>query len=224
MNRVKRAFYRSFVRSIRLYERVFLDFHVWGRENIPPGPKIYAANHITSHDPLHVMPVFTEPVHFIVGPGFQSSLLARLLDSFEQINALAQDGEGIVNKAVGYLANGESVGIAPEADIQEPFRLGRFYPGVARIYRKYPVPIIPVGLVAPKRCMREYPKRSTVIGEQVYRFVVVKRGTYCVNLGEPWMPECPAGSAAKQVLYITRGLRERIQALVEDVRQNKFWL
>ena len=224
MNSVKRAFYRSFVLLIKAYQRVFLDFHVWGRENIPPGPKLYVGNHITSHDPFYVMPIFTEPVHFIIGPGYESPLVARFLDAFEQINALSEHGATTVAQAVALLKKGESVCIAPEANIQEPLQLGRFFPGVGQIYRDCPVPIIPFALLAPKRCMREYPKRTTVIGKQVFRFVVVKRGVYCVSVGEPWMPDCPAGSPAKQVLYVTRGVKERIQALVEDVRRNKFWL
>ena len=223
MNLAKRAFYSSVVRSIRLYEKLFMDFHVWGRENIPPGAKIIVGNHITSHDPFHVMPLFGEPIHFVIGPGYHSSIVKRLLDFFEQINALDGDSASVVNDAGKYLARGEPVCIAPEGNIQEPFQLGRFFPGVARIYRNHPAPLVPVAAVAPKRCMKEYPKRSTVIGDQVFPFVVVKRGTYCLSFGQAWMPNCPKGSEARKVLYITRGLRERIEQLVEEVRQSKFW-
>jgi len=224
VNRTKRALYYSFVRSLGLYERLFLDLHVWGRENLRPGPKIFVGNHITSHDALYVMPVLDELIHFIIGPGYQSPMLARFLDAFEQINALAGDGKTVVARAVEMLKKGESVCVAPEGNIQEQFQIRRFLPGVARIYREYPVPIVPMGLLAPRHSLREYPNRSTVIGGEVYPFIVVKRGTYCVNIGEPWMPECPAGSDAKQILYITRGLRNRVETLVEDIRQNKFWL
>lgn len=223
MNLAKRAFYYSVVQSIRLYEKLFLDFHVWGRENIPPGAKIIVGNHITSHDPFYAMPFFKEPMHYVIGPGYHSSLVARLLDFFEQINALDVGSDGVVRQAVTYLSRGEPVCIAPEGNIQEPFQLGRFYPGVARIYRTHPVPLVPTAVVAPKRYMREYPKRKTVIGDKVFRFVVIKRGTYCLNFGEPWMPNCPKGSDARKTLYITAGLKERIEALVEDVRQHRFW-
>ncbi len=54
--------------------------------------------------------------------------------------------------------------------------------------------------------------------------VLVAHGTYCINVGEPWMPECPDGSDARQTMYITRALKERVRLLIEDVRMNKFWL
>lgn len=224
MNLIKRAMHQSFVLMIRGYERLFLDKHVWGRENIPPGSKIVAVNHITSHDGFHVLSVFSEPLHYLIGPGFNSPLAARLLYAFEHINVMPVHRKTAVEKAAMYLKNGESICIAPEGDIQEPFQLGRFYPGVARIYCEYPVPIIPVALVAPRNGLREYPRRSTIVDGRAYRMVLLKRGPYCVNIGEPWMPECPPISDADPILVITQGLKERIEALVQDVRQNKFWL
>jgi len=224
MNLIKRAMLGTFVLSIRAAERMFrLDKRVWGREHLSRGAKIIAANHITSHDPFHVMPLFREPTHFIIGPGYRSPLVARMLDFFEQINALEGDSDSVVADAAKYLARGEPVCIAPEGDIQEPFRLGRFYPGVARIYRKYPAPIIPMGLVAPKQCLRADPKRSDFINGHEYRFVTAHRGPFCINLGEPWMPDCTGKSDSKALLYIMRGLEERVAALVEEVRQDKFW-
>lgn len=209
---------------IRGYERLFLDKHVWGRENIPPGSKIIAINHITSYDGFHIPSVFSEPLHTLIGPGFHSPLSARLLYAFEHINVLQAHRKTAVEKATMYLKKGESVFIAPEGDIQEPFQLGRFYPGVAKIYCQYPVPIIPVAIVAPRSSLREYPRRSTIVEGRVYRLVLLKRGPYCVNIGEPWMPECPPNSDADPISVITQGLKERIEALVQDVRQNKFWL
>ncbi len=224
MNLVKRAFYYTFVSGIKAYQRLFLDLRVWGRETIPKGPKIYVSNHITSTDPLWFLPVPTEPTHIIIGPAYNSPVLGKLLDAFEQINAMSQQGETVVAEAVKYLKKGEPVAVAPEGDIQEPFRLGRYYPGVAKIYRLARVPIIPIAVVAPKRCMREIPSLVNVIDGRVYRMVVVVRGTYCINVGQPWMPKCQEMSDARQTMYITRGLRERIEALLGDIRRNKYWL
>lgn len=223
MNLIKRAIHRAFVLSIRACERLFLDKHVWGRENIPLGSKIVVVNHISSHDAFRIISLISEPLHCVIGPGFQSPLTAKLLHAFEHINVMSENGKEIAVEAAKYLAKGEPVCIAPEGDIQEPFRLGRFFPGVARIYRQYPAPIIPVALVAPRRSLREYPKRNTIIDGRVYRMVLVKRGPYCINVGEPWMPECTGKSDAKALLYITRGLEERIAALVDEVRRHKFW-
>jgi len=223
VNLVKRSLYRSLMGVHKIYQKLFMDFRVWGRERIPTGPKIYVTNHITSTDPNWVMPVFTEPVHVIVGPGYQSKLMARVLDCFEQINAMPEQRKTVVDAAVGYLEKGESIYTAPEGDLQEPFQLGRFYPGVARIYRRTHAPIIPIALVAPRSAMREWPM-SIVVHGRVYRTIMVLRGPYCVNIGEPFYPDTTVDGGAEEDERVMEELKERIRTLVEDVRINKFWL
>ncbi len=224
MNTLKRTLYNSFVFSIKLYQRVFLDLRVWGRESIPKGPKIYVTNHITATDPWWVLPVFTEPVHIVIGPGYQFRVGAKLLDSFEQINCMPAHRKNVVCKAAEYLEKGEPVYMAPEGDMQELFQLGRFYPGVAKIYRQARVPIVPIALVAPKRCMHESPRLSTVVDGHVYRMLNVMRGTFGINVGEAFMPDCPDGSDEEQNAHITALVKTRIEQLMDDVRRNKFWL
>lgn len=223
MNWVKRTLYGSMVCVNKIYQKLFLDFRVWGRELIPSGPKIYVTNHITSTDPNWVLLVFTEPVHIIIGPGYQSKVLSRIFDYFEQINAMPEHRKTVVDAAVRYLKNGESVWAAPEGDCQEPFRLGHFYPGVARIYRRTRVPIIPIALVAPRSAMREWPINIVVDG-RVYRCIVVLRGPYCVNVGEPFHPDTTEDGGPEEDRRIMEELKERIRVLVEDVRTKKFWL
>lgn len=224
MNVIKRLMLRSFALSFRACERVSgLKKYVLGGQHLVPGAKIVATNHVTSHDGFHIMTIFREPTHLVIGPGFRSPIIARLLDYFEQINALHGDSDHIVCDAVKYLAKGEPVLIAPEGDIQEPFHLGRFYPGVARIYRAFAVPIVPMALLVAKRCLREDPKRSYTQDGHEFRFVTAHGGPYCICVGEPWLPDCSGKSDAKAILYITRGLKERIAALMEDARQHEIW-
>ena len=224
MNGLKRTLYYGFVLSIKLYQRLFLDLCVWGRDRIPKGPKLFVTNHITCTDALWPLPIFGEFVDIIIGPPYQYSMFAALLDSFEQINAMPGHRKNAVAEAVTYLERGESVFICPEADMQELFQLGRFYPGVARIYRRARVPIVPIALVAPKRCMHESPRINTVIDGRVYRMLNVLRGTYCINVGEPFAPECPGGSDEEQDERITALVKARIEQLMDDVRRTKFWL
>ncbi len=224
MNQTKRLFYNAFVSSIRLYQRLFLDLQVWGRQHIPPGPKIYVQNHITSTDPYWVLPILPEPVHVIIGPGYQSKVVARVLDYFEQINATPRHRKTVVDDAVKYLKRGESIYTAPEGDVQETFRLGRFYPGVAKIYRKIQVPIIPIALLAPRRAMKEFPRLKMIVEGHVYRCVMVLGGPFCVNIGEPFLPDLHHGDETKDNQRIMDELKERIRWLVEDVRVNRSWL
>ena len=222
MNLVTRTLYYSLIYSIKSYQWLFLNLRVWGRETIPKGPKIYVTNHITTHDSFWVLPVFTEPVHIVIGPAYESRLLAGVLDAFEQINASRAQRKTVIAQAVKYLEQGEPVYLAPEGELQEPFQLGRFYPGVAKIYRQARVPIIPIAVVAPKSDMVELPFKTVVDG-RVYRTLTVLRGTFCINVGLPLAPPIPEGTPQEQDEYILRVLRQRIESLVEDVRVNRFW-
>ena len=223
MDLVKRTLYRSMVCVTKVYQKLFLDFRVWGRERIPPGPKIYVPNHITSTDPHWVLPVFPEPVHVIIGPGYQSKIMARIFDFFEHINAMPAHRKMVVDAAVAYLKKGESIYAAPEGDINELFHLGRFYPGVARIYRRTHAPIIPIALVTSRSAMREWPMKMVVDG-RIYRTILVLRGPYCVNVGEPFRPDMTEDGGPEEDQRVMDELKERIRLLVEEVRTNKFWL
>lgn len=223
MSPSKRWAWSSIRIAIGVYQRVFMRLHVWGRENIPAGPKIFVTNHISTHDSFWVMPLFGTPLHIVIGPGYQKRAVAPILDWLEQINALPEHRGSVVSKAVGYLEKGESVYIAPEGDAQELFQLGRFYPGVARIYRGARVPIVPVALAAPKRAMWRAPIREVVDG-RVYETKTVLRGPFCINVGEAMMPELPPGSDREQEAAVLDALHGRMNALLEDIRVNKFWL
>jgi 1-acyl-sn-glycerol-3-phosphate acyltransferase len=223
MNLLKRAAWYSHVWAIKAYQRLFMRVHVWGRENIPPGPKIYVSNHITSFDSFWVTPVFTEPVHIVIGPGYNGWLGTKVLDWLEQINAMPAHRGTVVPKAVACLEKGEPVYIAPEGDACELFQLGKFFPGVARIHRRSGMPIVPIALVAPKRSMRELPIRPIIDG-RIYRTIVTLRGPFCINVGEPFTVACGDIPQEEQDERILHELKRRIAGLMHDVRVDKFWL
>ncbi len=215
----KRFAYTSFVTMIRAYARVFLDMRVFGRMHIPPGPKIYAANHITSSDLYWMLAVCPEPIHVLIGPGYSSSLAARLFDYFEQINVMPAHRGQAVGKAVARLQRGGSVYVAPEGDIQTNQQLNRFYPGVARIYRRCPVPIVPIALCTRPQDMKAYPKLDINVEGRIYRGVFVFRGTYVVNIGKPFRPRIRTGLDEREDNErITVEIKQRIAALLHTAR------
>lgn len=145
--------------------------------------------------------------------------MGRVYDRFQQINAMPEMRSQVVPKAVEYLARGESVYTAPEGDLQDPFALGRFYPGVGRIYRRSRAPIIPIALLAPRRAMREYPRLAMTVDARVYRTVMVLRGTYCINIGEPFTPGVRDDlSEDEDARRIAEQLRDRVQSLICEIR------
>lgn len=225
MNGLKRMLYKTVIGAVRVYQRLFLDLHVWGAETIPPGPKLYITNHITSLDGLWVLPVFTEPVRVVIGPAYKSNLLARVWDAMDQINAMPEHRKTVVDEAVKRIEAGASVYIVPEGDFAEQFQLGRFYPGFARIYLRTGVPIVPIALVAPNHRMREVRWFKIVVEGRVYRTLLVLRGPFLINVGTPMTPDCPAHLDEKeQTEFVIRQVRDRVAQLVDEARTNKFWL
>lgn len=222
MNLVRRSIFNGLVFAVRSYQKVCMDMHVWGREHIPPGPKIYVTNHISALD-FGVITVFTEPVHLVVGPAYKTWLAAKVLDGMEQINAMPDQRDRVVSESVKYLRRGDSIYICPEGDFSEPCELGRFYPGVARIYRKARVPMVPIAMLAPRRTLREYPFTTEVEG-RLYRTVAVPRGPLCINIGRPLQPELPDVDEQEQIRLTLDLLRNSIASLIRDVRVNKYWL
>lgn len=225
MNFFKRAIYQYlFILPFRLYRRLFIDLHIWGRENIPKGPKIYVTNHISCTDATWLLPEFTEPIHIVIGPIYHKPLYAKLLDAMEQINCMPAHRSTVVEKAVAYLKRGESIYIAPEGDIQEPFQLGRFYAGAARIYRGSRAPIVPISLAAPYHSMCEYPRLGAVIEGRYYRMVAVLRGLYCIKIGEPFFPKIPVGMTDQEMdETITAQIKDRIQTQLDQIRSHDYW-
>jgi len=222
VNLLQRTIYKSLLLGLRVYRGLTLDWRVWGLENLPDGAKIFAANHITSHE-LLLMTSIPEPVHVVVGPACKYRIVAWLCKKLEQINAMPAHRKNVVPEAVEYLKRGESVFLNPEGDFHEPFAMGPFYPGVARMYRLSGAPIIPIAVLAPKSTLRKLPTTITV-DDYVYRTVVVRKGPYCVHFGKPFYPECPDGTPDEQDAAILEQIRNRIEELVEETRVNTFWL
>lgn len=223
MTPTKRLLYNTLSLSVKVYQRLFLDLHVWGRETIPPGPKIYVANHISSTDGLWAIPQTIEPVHVVTGPIYKYKWAARALDYLEQINATPAHRGTVVDDAVRYLKAGESVFVTPEGDLQPTRQLGRFYAGVARMYRRTRAPIIPMALHAPRRAIRRLRFLDMEVEGYVYEGRFVLRGPFCINIGEPFVPELTGEDEEVEVERILRELRDRIRLLVEDICVNKFW-
>ncbi|MGD1822599.1 MAG: lysophospholipid acyltransferase family protein [Pleomorphochaeta sp.] len=198
------------------------DFHVWKEEEFPKGPKIFCSNHFSSSDVHYVTTLTKEPMHMVIGPAFGIPYVKNFLHWTEQIPALTtEDKKTVINKAVKYLKQGDNIYIFPEGRLNTQEELDIFRAGIARIYLEYPVPIIPIGLIAPKRRVRD--KHSTA----ARRKVTVVNKNYYANIGkamffkeEEKIAKTDKKLAEKQIL---EKLKDTISFLINDVKTNKFW-
>lgn len=217
MHWLKKRIYNIIKKMISIYLNIFLEFRVWGKENIPDGPKIFCSNHFSSSDPFFMITVMDEPVHMVIGPGFSVPFFRHLLKAGEQINALPENRKNVINEAVSYLKKGESVYIFPEGDLNDQISLREFYHGMAKIYLACPLPIVPIGIVSPIRYVKEIDKNIT-INETTYRTLAVMSGKYYANIGAALR----FGSDV-DVKTITDRVKEEVKFLIDDIKKDKFW-
>ena len=217
MNIFKKAVYYTVKNFISLYMSAFIEFKVWGRENIPEGARLYCSNHFSSTDPFFALTIMKEPVHMVVGPGFSVPIFRHILKAGEQINALPQHRHNVLLNAVKYLNKGESVYIFPEGDLNDQNKLRDFYPGLAKIHLMTNIPIIPIGIIAPKRYVKEKDV-NIKIGEVIHKTLIVSSGKYYANIGKP-----VTFNKNLTTEEISQQMKEIIEALINDIKINKFW-
>ena len=171
------------------YARLFLDLDLLKLTDLPPGPKIFAANHPTTTDPFLICLLSREPVNILVTYGvFEVRLFGIYLNNAGHIPVLRQQGKGkeIVAKAVDRLKGGRSVAIFPEGALspEEPDGYGLYGPhsGVARMALVSGAPVIPVGIAPEKKgvSVKEV-KFSGGISESRWAW----HGRYVITVGRP---------------------------------------
>lgn len=207
---------------VKLSLQLNYDFQTWQETPLPDGPKLFCSNHFSSSDVHFVTTLMDDPLHVVIGPGFGIPVVGRFLGWTEQIRALTpEDRKKVVSESVRYLNSGDSVYIFPEGRLNTQQTLDVFRPGIARIYLEHPVPIIPIGLIAPKRRVRD--KQSKTAGRKM---TVVSRNYYA-NIGKPMeFPEAIEVAGTDRKLaeqMICDELKKTVSRLIEEIKTDKFW-
>jgi 1-acyl-sn-glycerol-3-phosphate acyltransferase len=126
---------------------------VVGRDNLPlVGPAVLVCNHVSYVDWLVIASACPRPIRFVIHYSFlEMPLTKRIFKDAKVIPiAGARENEVILDSAFEQIAaelqNGELVCIFPEGDVTQDGEMGSFRPGVERIVRDTPAPVIPMAL------------------------------------------------------------------------------
>ncbi|MCH3916155.1 MAG: 1-acyl-sn-glycerol-3-phosphate acyltransferase [Spirochaetia bacterium] len=219
LSRFLNGVYRLFTKASL---QISYDFQVWQAQELPKGPKIFCSNHFSSSDVHFVTTLSDGPLHMVIGPGFTIKFVRHLLRWMEQIPADTKENRAkVVDRAVTYLDKGENIYIFPEGKLNIMEKMENFKPGIARMYLKKHVPIIPIGLLAPRRRVRH--RHSAAAGRNL---TIVSRNYYA-NIGRPMeFPdalETAKTDQKKAEQMILDQLQEEIYRLIDDLKTNKFW-
>jgi len=164
------------------FKALGLRFQMTGTENVPTsGPALLAVNHVSYVD--FVLGGFAAHpsrrlVRFMAKREiFDHKIAGPVMRSLHHISVDRDEGLASYEEALRYLAQGEVVGIFPEATISRSFEIKEIKSGATRIAAAAGVPLIPVVLWGTQRMMtKDHPKDFS-------------RGkTIAISVGDPLHP------------------------------------
>lgn len=181
---------------------------------LPDGPKIIAMNHTPGFDPLYLPFILKDTPHFLLQDGmFRIPLIGRLLKESGQIPVYrgTDRAKEAKEQACAILKSGGTVAIFPEGKDVE---FGKRIPaktGVIRMAMETGVPIIPLGLYAPKENLT--PLHFQWQGSPrcgAWQF----SGKSYMRIGNAWTPD-----AQSDIHKQTEELMDRIYSLVSEAER-----
>jgi len=138
---------------IRLIARVSYRLNVAGQENIPPeGPAVLICNHVSFVDWLLIGAAVNRPVRFVIDYTFMRGWLLKWVLRSAKVIPIAGPREDPARLGEAYgevsaeLRRGGLVCIFPEGRITFDGTLGPFKPGIMKILKQTPVPVVPMAL------------------------------------------------------------------------------
>lgn len=124
-----------------------------GLDNIPvKGPAIVVCNHVSYIDPIILAGSVRRPMRFVMWYKiFQIRFLSFIFKTMKAIPiAGAREDKAIMDQAFelvdAELEAGNIVCIFPEGAITQDGEIARFRPGIEKIIRRRPVPVVPASL------------------------------------------------------------------------------
>jgi 1-acyl-sn-glycerol-3-phosphate acyltransferase len=199
---------------VRTYLAVLTDgFHVNGRENIPPGPKIVVGNHPHVTDGFVLPFIIPEKIHILIQEeSFSIPVIGKLLTWADQIPVVDGQGQKALAMAREKLKIGHAIGIFPEGRLSGSREVRRAGAGAAILALETGVPLLPIGFYVEPQFVKEIKghlhDRNTVGWWQF-------GGKCIVNIGEPWQLRMQE-TTDRSYRYI-RELTDKLMNTVQDL-------
>lgn len=135
-----------------IISKAFYRVTIKGKENLPEGPFILASNHISFVDWVILMGALKDPIRFVIdynyyympmGPfWFRQAKLVPIATKKEDPEVLKK----AFDKIGEHLDEGAILGIFPEGWISRDGKMRKFQPGIHKILKNNPVPVVIIGL------------------------------------------------------------------------------
>lgn len=197
--------------AIRAFASIMLRFDIQRRGVLPPGPKLFVANHPSATDPFLIHLVSKEETNvMITEKAFQVPVFGWFLRKVREIPVPVKQGSTALDQARRHMEQGRSVAIFIEGRISP--EEGGFLPprtGAARLALSAGIPVVPVGIYLRRGWRLNI--RSRISGEQTEAFWYL-HGPYVITVGQPFYFH---GNLEDRE-YV-RDLSERIMAAIREL-------
>ena len=210
---LQQAWYSMGRIAVASYTQFALRMNISRHAPLPKGPKIIAANHPTTTDPILITQVTSEPMHILITEMcFKVPVVGKLLRMAGHIPVVAGNGRVAFDEAIQLLRDGKTVGIFPEGALS-PLDGGACHPhtGVARMALMAGAPVIPVGIHLERERIKFV---ETTVDDKTETARWYLRGPYAMTVGEPMRFE----GHVEDRQYV-RSVSERITCLSHESAQ-----
>jgi 1-acyl-sn-glycerol-3-phosphate acyltransferase len=136
-----------------LLTHTFYRVRAKGLENIPEsGACILACNHVSYVDSVILIGTVRRPIRFFIDHQIYRTPVLHWLFKINRTIPVATLKASVALKEQAFasaaqaLRNGEIIGIFPEGRLTPDGEIGKFSPGIARMVRETPVPVVPMAL------------------------------------------------------------------------------
>ncbi len=163
---------RFWCRGVLGLARVFCGIRcrVRGRENLPPGPVIVAAKHQSEWDGLIFHQLLNDPVYVLKAELLRVPMFGLYLAKFGNIGIDRAAGFRAIKQMLPLvrerLGEGAQVIVFPEGTRVRPGVRRPYHPGIAALYQRCDVPLVPValnsGMFWTRNAFRRYPGTITI--------------------------------------------------------------
>ncbi|MEJ2305688.1 MAG: lysophospholipid acyltransferase family protein [Anaerolineales bacterium] len=203
--------------ALAVYAAALLKMDIVKHAPLPAGPKIIAANHPTTTDPIWIVLITREPIHLLItGMIFKIPLVGKFLRLAGHIPVVDGKGRMALEEAIRRLQDGKTVGIFPEGALS-PLSGGvhPLHTGVVRMALATGVPIVPLGIhLDHSRTLI----RETRIDGGTDTARLYLRGPYAMTAGEPLHLHGDIQDRA-YVRAAPEQIRQRIARLAQESEQ-----
>jgi 1-acyl-sn-glycerol-3-phosphate acyltransferase len=178
------AWYSMGRMAVASYAQLAFQMNISQNAPLPKGPKIIAANHPTTTDPVLITQVTSEPMHILITEMcFKVPVLGRFLRQAGHVPVVDGNGRVAFDEAIQLLRDGKTVGIFPEGALS-PLDGGvcRPHTGVARLALISGAPVIPVGIHLQREHIRFV---EITVDDKTETARWYLRGPYAMTVGEP---------------------------------------